>query len=697
MRTFLASAALFFGIFINAQITETDSISATDTISSEEIQEVLIKSQRKKQFSDHAAYTFDKEALEKARHAKDLLITLPELKFDPISNTVKSIKGGEILFLINGIEATDNQIKSISPENVVKVDYYDIPPAKYATRADTVVNIITRNPETGYSFGAEESSAFSTGFLNASASADYTKGKNNFGMEYSINLRDYDNRISKKTYEYPLNGNQYTSEDTRKDHFGYTYQDILLRYTNAVPDKYGFQAKLSMEILTGFYQGIGGSIFTKNAVIENHGTVHNGSQGYSAPTLDLYYSKNLGQKDELSFNIIGSFYNTKNGQFDHEWNLADDADVFRNSMDLRAKQNGIVGEIAHSHNFEKGKWSSGYRISNTNISNDLSNLQGKSNYTVNYLTQYLYTEYSGKADKFSYRLGIGLTNIHNKSAETSTDDWSPTPKLVLGYALKDNQNLRFTSGYTSNSPWSEALSSNVIQVVPNIVERGNPFLKTQHIFRNNLIYSFNSKYFDLNATAFYNYVDKYFAQFYVLDNDFGGYALTYENGKYYTETGVQISGSAKPFENNLLVLKTWLAPVSMKLTANSGQKIRRDFIRNNFTISSEYKNFSIQYEFNIPVYAMNGTFLGTDENAGHIFAGYKIKNWKLTSGIYWLGMPSEYNKKTLPESLVNFTSQSIIHNNKNMFVLGLSYDFSTGKKNELNRKLNNSTAPAATF
>ena len=56
-----------------------------DTISTKEIQEVLIKAQRKKQFSDHADYTFDKEALEKARHSKDLLTTLPELQLDPIS------------------------------------------------------------------------------------------------------------------------------------------------------------------------------------------------------------------------------------------------------------------------------------------------------------------------------------------------------------------------------------------------------------------------------------------------------------------------------------------------------------------------------------------------------------------------------------------------------------------------------------
>ncbi len=32
-----------------------------------------------------------------------------------------------------------------------------------------------------------------------------------------------------------------------------------------------------------------------------------------------------------------------------------------------------------------------------------------------------------------------------------------------------------------------------------------------------------------------------------------------------------------------------------------------------------------------------------------------------------------------------------------MFILGLSYDFSKGKKTEIQKKLNNDTAPAATF
>lgn len=84
---------LFFLPFcIKAQNEEVlDSLEVYDPI---EIKEVLIQSQRKKMFADKAVYTFDKAALDKARYAKDLLSTLPELQIDFVSNTITSTKGG---------------------------------------------------------------------------------------------------------------------------------------------------------------------------------------------------------------------------------------------------------------------------------------------------------------------------------------------------------------------------------------------------------------------------------------------------------------------------------------------------------------------------------------------------------------------------------------------------------------------------
>lgn len=687
---------IFFlcGVFMFSQEKKNDTV---DAVAIREIQEVILKSQRKKQFADKAVYTFDKEALEKARYAKDLLRTLPELQLDPVANTITSTKGGTTLFLINGIEATDMQIRSIAPSEVIKVEYYDIPPARWATRADTVVNILTRSTETGYVFGADVSTALNTGFVNGSAYADYTKGKNNFGLEYSLNLRDYNDRRVNSIYDYQLNGKHYRSDENRKDHFGYTFQNIALRYTRLVADDYAFQAKLNMDVFNRFSKGVGQSVFTEDNLKEEHNMFKNNGSDYVIPKLDLYYSKKIGEKDELSINVVGSHYTANTTETAREWIVGSGLSVYDNDMVLKAKQTSLVGELAHAHDFTAGKLSSGYRISRSSISNDLNNLAGYSQYSVSYLEQYFYTEFAGKADKLSYRVGAGLTNIHNKSAENTFDEWTFTPKVILAYQIKNNQNVRFTASYNPVSPWSNALSSNVVQLAPNIVQRGNPFLKSQQIFSNNLTYSFNNKYFDFNAGLFYRYTNRVINQYYVQDEALNGYALTYENGKNGQRYGVQLTGSYKPFGSSLLVIKAVITPTSETVRTSKGALIKNNYLGNYFSLSSEYKSFSVQYQFNIPVYSLNGAFLNTNENQNNIFVSYKHKNWTFSTGMYWIGMPSEYKTKSLPESLVDYKIHTQIMNNKSMFVLGLSYDFSKGKKTEIQRKLNNETAPAATF
>ncbi|MBP2616893.1 TonB-dependent receptor plug domain-containing protein [Chryseobacterium jejuense] len=694
MKKTIYTICFLCGTLAFSQEIKKDTVNTSGT---KELQEVIVKAQRKKQFADKAVYTFDKEALERARYAKDLLSTLPELQLDPVSNTITSTKGGSALFLINGVEATDMQIRSVAPSEVLKVEYYDIPPARWATRADIVVNILTRSTETGYVFGAEGSSALNTGFVNASAYANYTKGKNDIGLEYSINLRDYTDRRVNSIYDYQLNGQHYRSDEDRKDHFGYTFQTVALRYTRLAPDDYAFQVKLNMNIFNRFSKGTGQSIFTVDNAFEEHAMFKNNGSEYVTPKLDIYYSKKIGTKDELSINAVGSDYTTHSSETAKEWVMGTGLSVYDNDMVLKAKQTSFVGELAHTHDFTAGKLSSGYRISNSSISNDLNNLSGYSQYKVTYLEQYLYSEFAGKIDKFSYRIGIGLTNIHNKSAENTFDEWSFTPKIVLAYQLNNNQSLRFTSSYKPISPLSSALSSNIVQLAPNIVQKGNPFLKSQQKWTNNLTYSLNNKYFDFNLNISYSYTDRVINQYYILDNTFGDYALTYENGQYSRQVGALISGSYKPFGNNLLVIKANLAPTFEMVKTSTGAVIKNDYLGNYFVLSSEYKNFSAQYQFNIPTYSLSGAFLNTNENQNNIFIRYKHKNFTFSTGMYWMGMPSEYKTKSLSESLVDYQIHTQIMNNKSMFVLGISYDFSKGKKTEIQKKLNNDTAPAATF
>ncbi|MBS9766160.1 MAG: outer membrane beta-barrel protein [Flavobacteriaceae bacterium] len=668
-----------------------------------QLDEVVIKAFSKKQLADRAVYTFRKKEVEKARYAKDLLVSLPELVPDPISQSVKSIKGGKVLFLVNGIKASDNQIKSIPPQNVVNIEYYDVPPTRFANEADYVVNIKTRNKETGYTFGVNTlvSPAF---LLNGSAYASYTSGTHNFGLEYGIWTRDYDNRKSQKSYKYRLNNKDYQSVTENKDAFGYTQQDIVLRYTNALPDQV-FQAKLIITPFNSFAKGNGTSIFSVDKNEERHLLADKSNSNYLDPMFDVYYSKTFNEKNELIFNIVGSQYTTNSYRLNKEWDIYDmilgtnkiSKYVFNNEMNLKAEQTGLVGEIAYNRKFKNGTLSSGYRIDNTHIENDLSNLAGKSKYDVNYLTQYFYSEYSGKYEDLTYRLGLGITNIHNKSATTTDNSWTPNPKLVLGYNLAKNQTLRLISNYKPNKPWGSALSSNVIQIAPNIVKRGNPNLKPAKMWKNNLVYSYNSKYLDINATSFYNIVNDYIANYYKKDDDLNIYARSYENAKWYDEKGLEFSGSIKPFGSNILVFDMYFAPIQMQLATNDGRRIKHNYIDTDISIDFNYKNWYAQYHFNIPVFAIDGSFLNKNENKNYIYVRYKHHNWSFSGGVFFIGTPAKYETKTLNGSLVDYHNQTQIFNNKNMFAIGVSYDFSKGKKLNAQKKLNNKTSGAVTF
>lgn len=693
MKKISLISALFYTLLGQAQVSEVkpDSLDYSGT----ELSEVLIQSLHKKQYVDKSVYSFDQEALDKARYAKDLLSTLPALTLDPVSNKITSTKGGTTLFLINGIEASDNQLRGIVPSNVVKVEYYDIPPTRWADIANQVVNIITRNPENGYVYGAEAITALDTGFINGSAYSNFTKGRNNFGVDYSINLRDYNNRENKNSTAYRLNGIDYRSEERLKDHFGYTIQDIDFRYTNTDSDKYTFQVKFNVNLMELFNYTDGKSLFLKQQEAQDHRIYRHNNQKYTKPSLDLYYSRKITQKDELIVNVLGTHYTTRSFNLDKEWLEITNSDVYNNKTLLENKQSGFVGEVAHSHNFGSSKLNSGYRIGVDNVKYDVTNLEGYSNYTTSFLQQYIYTEFVGKKDAFMYRLGVALTNMRNSNPEHTQDTWVFTPKLLLGYEIDNRQSMRLSSTYRPRALSSDQVSSNVIQLQPNIVRTGNPFLKVQRSFINSLTYSFNSKYFDLNTSLSYDYLKDFVNSRYVLQTD--RYALTYVNDNNMQEYSLGVYGSIKPFGNELLVLKVNVYPTWEKVNTIEGETIKNNYIGNNFSVSSSYKNLYLSYSFNIPVYSLSGELLYTNENASNFFARYKLNNWSLTAGMLFIGMPSEYKNKSLSESLVQKRSHTQIWNNKNMFIVGVSYDFSVGKETKVNRSIQNYTKDAATF
>ena len=85
------------------------------------LDEVIVKATRKSTYVDKSVYTFSKEQIKNARYSNDLLAGIGELSVDAMTNKISKMGGGSVKLLINGVNATDNDLKSIPPEKVLKV------------------------------------------------------------------------------------------------------------------------------------------------------------------------------------------------------------------------------------------------------------------------------------------------------------------------------------------------------------------------------------------------------------------------------------------------------------------------------------------------------------------------------------------------------------------------------------------------
>lgn len=84
------------------------------------LKEVVISGSRKTNYADKSVYTFSKEQIANARQTGDLLKNVEDLTIDSRNNKIKKIDGSLVQILINGVNATDNDLKMIPADKVLK-------------------------------------------------------------------------------------------------------------------------------------------------------------------------------------------------------------------------------------------------------------------------------------------------------------------------------------------------------------------------------------------------------------------------------------------------------------------------------------------------------------------------------------------------------------------------------------------------
>ncbi|MBR4265796.1 MAG: TonB-dependent receptor [Bacteroidales bacterium] len=687
-------------------VSDTSKIVKNFTVEEDitELSEIEIKDYRTKNFTDHKEITFSKQQIETAYNAQDLMKNVSGIKIDPLSGSLKSTKKGDVKILINGISASDNDLKQLSADKIAKVEFFTIPPARYA-EAGSVLNVITKEPTNGISGGVDLTHAFTTGFGDDMIYFNAVKGNSKFSLSYVFSWRDYKDRISSINYDYTIGNRKNIYQQNMHDKFGYTTNNPEIKYTYSKPQNIVFQATFTPVFTTRFSDAKSDVDFRKNDIQILGNSISKSDENTFKPSLDLYFSKNLADNQELSINLVGTYFDVSQKEKENGFAVTDNSTIFDDDMNLENSKKSLISELAYKIDFNDDfSFSTGYKGAFANsdfkISNILSNYDTYK-YSSKNENDYFYGELSGGfGEDFSFRASAGATFVKNENNDAKYDKWLFTPQLVLNYAISETQNLTLDFSSKPDVPSISQFSSNAELLIPNVLRIGNPQLKTAQEYSLDLNYTYSSDKFDLNFDLYYgleqNAVNTYYTQ-----NTFEGedyIFATYQNAKNFKNYGLFYDISYYPFEEVDITLNIYGYLFQQELSSNIIGNHNHFYCPFFYYVEYTLKGFEVSYIGNIPCKGISGSFLQSNENQGHLFMSYKFNNnIKLSAGCYWIFTKSKYDGETLPSSLLYQKNHTHIDDNKSMFVLGFAWNFSKGKAINVKQKLHNKDNDQGSF
>ncbi|MDR0996021.1 MAG: outer membrane beta-barrel protein [Tannerella sp.] len=662
--------------------------------------EVLVTANRKTNYADKSVYTFSKEQIKAARYSADLLGGIKQLTVNAESNKLSILGGGKLEILVNGVHATDNDLKSIPADKVLRVEYYDFPPARYAG-AEALVNVITKTLDTGWNGGMDASSAFTTGFANGNAYLKYVHGRHQFSLDYEGHYRNYSHRMVEENYQYKLDNILTNYDYQRRDKFGYTTHNINLKYTYYKADEQTLQLTFSPNFDTQFEKGNSDILVSKEEMSSFQNGIQDEHVRSFGPVLDIYYSHKIRKDQELVADLTGTYYNSRQNELNRE---SDSTNVYLDDqMRLHNRKESLIGELSYTKHWGLATTLSlGYKGTWIHSESDISNyLSGGDTYR--YLTRnqnhYLYAEYGSLIGKVMYRLSLGATYVDSRNDAAKYSQWLFTPQAIVAYPISDSQNLQWVWQSEPDIPDIAQLSNNAEQITPDLLRTGNPYLKSDNTYLSMLRYNLDNAWLNLTLGGVCGYetapYDTYYQQTNIAGKDY--IVETYENARAVVGYGGVYSFAVRPFKSDLLVLKVSGFALNQKVNSPLIGKHSHWYTPLYYEADFRKGAWGASYQGKIVSRQIDGTYLRKDENRSNLRVFWQHGNLRLTASCLWFLTKSKYASKTLPNGVLAYSSRSHINDNRSMFTLGFSWNFSVGTQVKVERKMENKDTDKGIF
>ncbi|MGM9832938.1 MAG: hypothetical protein ACI31A_04535 [Candidatus Limisoma sp.] len=657
---------------------------------------VVVEGLRRTDYVDHSVYTFTDEQMKQSRQSCDLLATLPGLYIDPASGSVTLLSGGSVKLLINGVEASEKDLRLIPANKVKNVEYYHYAPTKYADSGATVVNVVTHRLDEGYALDAGTQSAVTTGFVNAWTGARYNRGYNQLSFAWNMNLRNYNDWGGVDHYRFNRPDGttaDYTYRESQP--FGYTDNTFSLKYNNANATGRVLQVEFRPTLSHRFSHS--------TSVIEARGDDRwqNGSGRQDSetdifsPAIDVYFSSPLKRNQEISVNVVGTHFN--NSQTTSNLQTSDDVDevLLDDRVDQSNKKYSLIGDVNYSKKWAKGysfavRWLSTYGSSNSTLSNMLSDYNEYGYHSENTYNA-VFADFVGSFWGWNYRIGGKLVHVWNSNNDASESTLQASPRIILSRKMGTHNYLRMSVQSWAVSPSINQLSTNVTQKIPGLLSQGNPWLKASQVYAASLSHSYQHKIISVEEWTAVNYTRRPINRIYnwqTIGSD--DYIVgSWENAKRRVAWVGACSASWRPFGSELLTLGFEFQVGFVHINSDLMGSHSKWTMRPDYSVRFRKGDFGAGYRGRIGGWYIDGAYMTKSENKSELEAFWQHGNVRITASCLWLFTRSKYGEELLSNPILEREEHHQINDNASMFTIGFSWNFFSGKRMNVNKKFNN--------
>lgn len=612
-------------------------------------------------------------------------LNLEGLLVDPINETIKTNLASSVIYKIDGVPSSLQQIKALRPEAISRIEYNSIATARYASDDAAVIDVILKQAQSGTTVGVDFTGAPTTGFINGMASIISTYGKSKFFLDYNISWRSYTKPWGSidTEYRYPTDTlRQYKEYDDAPFH--YTHQNIDFGYVyNGKKDV--FSANMILQVLTSRNE-YNYDIYNNQMQFIDVYRYSRGKDNQFTPSIDLFYKHKIKENKGMEFNLVGTVMNSDlEGESTDTYIRENDRKeyVYR---DTDGRKKSLIFEALYYDKKDDFGFSTGVRgmyshTKNRYIYDEVARLKQ--------MDAYPYAEIEGKIRNVNYTVSSGLKILYLDDFAKSKEYFRNLSTLSVFYKKNNTWNLRYNFRYSPRYPELGSMN-NIDQVEDSImIVRGNPNLKPSQTLYNRIQLTFTKKKLTAYTSVFAQKTFDAIQTDIFYDENIHSMVRHSDNHPYSSNYGANLQLNLNSLLDifSIQVGGSWIE----YKTKMNGERYSFNQWRWFINASAQIKQISINAGYNSPNKSMYGQTIYLNENYSQLAVMYKKGNLSLRAGIMYpftsgTKYASERLSKVAPERTVRY-----IRDNRNMITLGFRYTLDWGKSIfNTDKKLQNS-------